>query len=155
MDKKTIIQKETEDLLEKLGFSCAVEVREENNIFTVAVAAQTDAPRLIGKFGETLAAIERILEAILYNLCKEKVELIVNINDYRERQVERLEYIAQNAASRVIEEQQSVPLRSFSAYERKIIHEYITRTHPDLTSYSEGEGDERMLVIAVKKDDKL
>src|SRR3989344_7847585 len=139
MDKKDIIQKESEELLAQLKFHTSVEVIKNDNVYTVGIKTENDAPLVIGKYGETLNAIQRVLEAILYNQCNEKVELVVNVNDYREKQVERLEGIAENVAERAREDKSPVPLRSFSAYERKIIHEYIARVHPDITSYSEGE----------------
>lgn len=154
MNKKDIIHKEAEELLDQLGFHTAIEVVEAERVYTISIKTEEDAPLVIGKFGETLNALQRVLEAIVYNQCKEKVELVVNVNDYREKQVERLEAIAENTASRVREEYQAVPLRSFSAYERKIMHEYIARVHPDLTSYSEGEGVDRMIMIAPRKEEK-
>ena len=40
---------------------------------------------------------------------------------------------------------------SFSAYERRIIHEHIAENYQSLESFSEGEGEDRYLVIAQKK----
>lgn len=154
MNKKDIIHQEAKELLDQLGFHTAIEVVEAEGVYTISIKTEEDAPMMIGKFGETLNALQRVLEAIIYNQCKEKVELVVNVNDYREKQVERLEGIAENAAVRAREEHQVVPLRSFSAYERKIMHEYIARAHPDLASYSEGEGADRMIMIAPKKEEK-
>ncbi len=153
MDKKTIIQKESSELLTQLGFHTSVEVVEKDNVYTVGIKTKDDAPLIIGKYGETLNALQRVLEAIMYNQCNEKVELVVNVNDYREKQVERLEGIAENVVLRAREEKSIIPLRSFSAYERKIMHEYIARVHPDIASYSEGEGADRILMVAVKKNE--
>lgn len=152
MDTKDIIQKESTELLTQLGFHTAVEVAEKDTVYTVGIKTEDEAPLLIGKYGETLNALQRVLEAILYNQCKEKVDLVVNVNDYREKQVERLEGIAENVIARVREEKSPVPLRSFSPYERKIIHEYISREHPDVSSYSEGEGADRVLMVGMRKE---
>ncbi|GIW64261.1 MAG: hypothetical protein KatS3mg092_0194 [Patescibacteria group bacterium] len=41
-------------------------------------------------------------------------------------------------------------IRGLSSYERKLIHEFITKNFSDLTTYSIGEGKERRLVIDLK-----
>ena len=76
---------------------------------------------------------------------------MVNVNDYREKQKERLESMASDYASRAVSSQEPVEIRGLSSYERKLIHEYVTKNHPDLTSESTGEGKDRRLVISVKK----
>jgi spoIIIJ-associated protein len=58
--------------------------------------------------------------------------------------------IAENIAKRVTADGQKVELDSFSAFERKLVHEYISANYPSLTSFSEGEGLDRKLVIALK-----
>ncbi|HLC94113.1 MAG TPA: R3H domain-containing nucleic acid-binding protein [Patescibacteria group bacterium] len=145
-----ILEKEAKELLSMMHVKAEVMVREENGAYSVGITSDEDAPLLIGKYGETLQAIQRILEAILYKAVAERVDIAVNINDYRERQKERLAHIAERTAQKVKEEGREAYLHSFSAYERKIIHEYITHTHPELTSYSEGEGDERKIIISPK-----
>lgn len=146
-----ILEKEAKELLAMMHVEAEVVVWEENGVYSVGITSDQDAPLLIGKYGETLQAIQRILEAILYKVAGERVELTVNINDYRERQKERLAHITERTAQKVREEGREAYLHSFSAYERKIIHEYIARTYPELTSYSEGEGEERKIIVKIKE----
>lgn len=153
MNKTEIVERETRELLGKLGIEAEAAVETEGEVFKIQIKADRDAPILIGRYGETLIAFKRILETIIFKQCGEKTNLMVNVNDYREKQVERLEQIAENAVVRVKTEDKSVFLSSLSSYERKIVHEYVSRAYPDLTSYSEGEDDERTLVIAMKKEE--
>jgi spoIIIJ-associated protein len=151
MDKVQIIKTETENLLSKMIEGYEVQVEEdENNIFNVVIKAENDAPTVIGRHGETIRAIQKILEVILYKSLGESVSLLVNVNDYREKQKERLEGIASQLAEKAKALKQSVYFRGLSSYERKMIHEYITATYPDLTTYSVGEGRDRKLVIDMK-----
>lgn len=152
MDKKTEIKTEAEELLKKMIDSFEIEVEEDANVFHVIIKTEENAPTVIGRHGETIRALQKILEVVLFKKFGEPVDLLVNVNDYREKQKERLEGIAENIAKRVTEEKQQVPLRSFSSYERKVIHEYIATNYPDLTSYSEGEGRERQLIVAPKEE---
>ena len=45
-------------------------------------------------------------------------------------------------------------IRGFSSYERKIAHEYITENYPDLTTFSEGEGRDRKLIVDLKENEQ-
>ena len=151
MDKQKTVKSETEGLLKKMIDKFEVEVQEEDNIFHIIIKTEEEAPTVIGRHGETIRAIQKILEVALYKKFGEPVDLLVNVNDYREKQVERLEGIAKEIAERVTNEKREAPIRSFSSYERKIIHEFIAKNYPELTSYSEGEGRDRHLIVAPKE----
>ena len=151
MDKINTIKSEAEELLKKMIDKFEVEVTQEEDMFHVVIKTEEEAPTVIGRHGETIRALQKILEVVLYKEFGEPVDLLVNVNDYREKQVERLEGIAEEIAQRVKSENQEVPLRSFSSYERRIVHEYIAKNYPDLTSYSVGEGRDRQLIVSPKK----
>ena len=153
MDKLDVIKKEAELLLKKIISDFTLEVQEDGGVFHVIIKTEADAPTVIGRHGETIRAIQKILEVVLYKQFGEPVDLLVNVNDYREKQKERLEGIAESVAQRVKTERREAPLRSFSSYERKVIHEYIATNHPDLESMSEGEGKDRFLVVRLKGED--
>lgn len=154
MEKTVTIKTETEELLKKMIDKFEVEVEEEDGVFHVVIKTEEEAPTVIGRHGETIRALQKILEVIFFKKFGEPVDLLVNVNDYREKQKERLEGIAENIAKRVMEEKHEVPLRSFSSYERRVIHEYIAKNYPGLTSYSEGEGRERQLIVSPKKEEQ-
>lgn len=153
MDKLDVIKKEAELLLKKIISDFTLEVQEDGGVFHVIIKTEADAPTVIGRHGETIRAIQKILEVVLYKQFGEPVDLLVNVNDYREKQKERLEGIAESVAQRVKTERREAPLRSFSSYERKVIHEYIATNHPDLESMSEGEGKDRFLVVKLKGEE--
>lgn len=150
MEKEEAIKKEAGELLKKLGLQFTLEVSKTEETYLVQINSEEDAPYLIGKYGETLEAVKIILEAMLFKIFNEPVDISVNVNDYLEKQKERLWAIASDEAAKVKRENQKVSIRSVSAYERKIVHEFIAENHPELTSYSEGEGADRILIIAPK-----
>lgn len=152
MSKEETIKKNIETILDMMGMQVTIDVTLTDNQYVVAIKTEAEAPYLIGKYGETLSAIQRIVEAMLYKTYNEPVSVLVNVNDYRERQKERLEGIAENVATRAITEKRTVTLRSFSPYERKLIHEYISTKYPELTTFSEGEGYDRRLNVGLKTD---
>lgn len=153
MDKIKVIKKETEDLLKKMIDKFEVEVTEEEETYQAIIKAEEEAPTVIGRHGETIRAIQKILEVVFYKKFGTPIKLLVNVNDYREKQKEKLEAMATQLAEKTKETKNSSYLSDLSSYERKVIHEYITTNYPDLSSYSIGEGRERRLVIDLKENE--
>lgn len=150
MNKVETIQTEAQELLSKIVDKFEVEISEDHGVYHVTVKADEEAPVVIGRHGETIKAIQKILEVVLYKKLGESVEILVNVNDYREKQVERLEEIAGRYAQKAQSIQGPAYIRGLSSYERKVVHEFVTKDYPDLTSYSTGEGRDRRLVIDLK-----
>lgn len=153
MDKIKLIKEETEELLKKMIDKFEVEVSQEEENYQVIIKAEEEAPTVIGRHGETIRAIQKILEVVFYKKFGEAVKLLVNVNDYREKQKEKLELMASQLADKVQTTKNSTFIENLSSYERKVIHEYITQNYPQLNSYSVGEGRDRRLMIDLKKTD--
>jgi spoIIIJ-associated protein len=153
MDKIQTIKTETEELLKKMIDSAEVEVTEEEGIYHIIIKTEQDAPTVIGRHGETIRAIQKILEVILYKNFSEPVSILVNVNDYREKQKERLELLASDMAIKTQSTKTASYLRGLSSYERKMVHEYVTKNYPELTTYSVGDGRDRRLVIDLKNNE--
>jgi len=150
MKKNEIIKKETEEIIKKMIDEFTVEVNEENGVFHVNIKTE-EASTIIGRFGETIRSIQKILEVILFKTFAQPVEILVNVNDFRQKQKEKLENLVEGLAKKVEEMGQEQTINNLSSYERKIIHQLITTKYPSLTSYSIGEGRLRKLVIAKKE----
>lgn len=153
MDKVQIIETETQNLLDKMVTGASVKVSEIESVFHVDISTEAEAPTVIGRHGETIRAMQKILEVIFFKQLGERTEIVINVNDYREKQVERLEYIASQAAQKVKDKDSATYLRGFSSYERRIMHEYISTKYPELKSFSIGEGRDRRLVVDMKDGD--
>jgi spoIIIJ-associated protein len=150
MDKLSTIKSETEGLLSKMINEFEVEVVEDQGTFQVMIKAEEEVSTVIGRHGETIRAIQKILEVILYKKFNERIEILVNVNDFREKQKERLEALANEFAQKTKSTNSPSYLKDLSSFERKIIHEYITQNYPDLTTSSVGEGRDRQLVVSPK-----
>ena len=150
MNKTDIIKITTEEIIGKMIDNPEVNVAQEGENYHVNIVTREDASTLIGRHGETIRTFQKILEVILYKQTNENVDILVNVNDYREKQKERLQHIASEVASKTRDTGSPSYLRGFSSYERRIIHEYITNNFSDLTTYSIGEGRDRRLVVDLK-----
>ncbi|MEI7653320.1 MAG: R3H domain-containing nucleic acid-binding protein [bacterium] len=135
--------------------TASVTVVEEDGMYKISIVAGEQAPAIIGRHGDTIRSIQKVLEVIAFNAAGTRVELVVNVNDYREKQVERLQSIAAEIAGKVQVQGSGLPFRGLNSYERRIIHEYITNTYPELTTYSVGEGRARELVIDLKTNSNV
>ena len=152
MDKLKIVETEAKELLSKIIDNVDIEVSEDHGLFHILIKTEEEAPVVIGRHGETIKAIQKILEVVMYKKTGASVELLVNVNDYREKQKERLVEIAERTAQKAIEFKSASYVRGLSAYERKVIHEYVTNKYPELASYSTGEGRDRRLVVDLKEN---
>ncbi|MEN9327455.1 MAG: single-stranded nucleic acid binding protein spoIIIJ-associated protein [Candidatus Parcubacteria bacterium] len=153
MDKVQIIKTEVDALLTKLVDSFESSVDQDGEAYYVTIKTDEGASTVIGRHGETIRALQKILEVILFKSLGESLNILVNVNDYREKQTERLHQLATELVQKAQEAGKPIHYRGLSSYERKVIHEYITSAHPDLTTYSIGEGRDRHLVVDQKKNE--
>ncbi len=152
MDKIETIKQEAQDLLSRIVDQFEVDVTEDAGVYHVTIKTEAEVPVVIGRHGETIKAIQKILEVVMYKKAGESVEILVNVNDYREKQLERLHELANRYAQKALDYRSPSYIRGLSSYERKMIHEYITKEYPELSSYSTGEGRDRRLVIDSKEN---
>ena len=111
----------------------------------------TDSPALlIGKHGQTLDAIERILNCIVNKVSLAKRRVFVDTEGYRERREERLIEMANQIAEKVRYTGRDVVLAPMSARDRRIIH--VTLKEDEVVStYSQGEGEMRRVVVTTQR----
>ncbi|KXK10488.1 MAG: hypothetical protein UZ22_OP11002000792 [Microgenomates bacterium OLB23] len=111
MDHTEVISKLTKELIAQLGFTADVEVKLEGGLYYVHLKTETDASLLIGKHSHMLASLQRVLSAMLFQKIGEKIDVLLDINDYRVAQKERLIGIANNVAQRVLDEKKRCATR--------------------------------------------
>ncbi|MDE0317482.1 MAG: Jag N-terminal domain-containing protein [Candidatus Poribacteria bacterium] len=107
----------------------------------------TDSPALlIGKHGQTLDAIERLLNCIVNKNALAKKKVFVNTEGYRERREQTLVDLAHQVAAKVKRTRQDVVLAPMSAKDRRVIH-LALQSDDNVSTFSQGEGDMRRIVI--------
>jgi spoIIIJ-associated protein len=104
---------------------------------------------LIGRRGETLAALQYMTRLIVSRKARRWYPLVVDVEQYKVRRERSLRRLAQRMAERVSFSQQPVALEAMPAYERRIVHVAL-RNHPTVTTKSVGEGDQRKVTIIPK-----
>ena len=122
-----------------------VDVTKEDEIFHVDLNADNNAI-LIGRGGTTLQAINTVVRGAASSAFKKKVQVVVDINGYKEERYERLELTALGVAKTVQRSKQSALLDPMPADERKVIHQYLNNME-HIRTVSEGEGRDRAIRI--------
>lgn len=146
-DKLKIAKETVEKLLELLGIQAEVGVSEDKENALIMVQIETADPGvLIGYHGQTLNAFQLISGIMVSKKLEEWVHLVVNVGDYRQKREEVLKKMALSAAQKAHFSGELVVLTELSPAERRIVH-IVLGDHPDVETYSEGEGQERRLVI--------
>ena len=101
---------------------------------------------LIGRRGQTLDALEYVVNRIITRGEEPSARLIVDVHDYRLRRQQVLEEIARRAAARARRRSKPVTLDPMSPRDRRIVH-MVLRQDPTLTTRSAGTGFYRKVII--------
>lgn len=136
------------DIQYKLEFS-EEEIAEDKKLVNIVVKS-TDDSLLIGYHGNTLNSLQHLLNIVLYHTFKEDINISLDIGAYKSERKEKVLRVAQSAIEKARSLRKSIALYPMSAFERKLVHEAVSNTE-DLTSYSEGEGQDRRVVVAIKE----
>ncbi|MCR5503146.1 MAG: protein jag [Lachnospiraceae bacterium] len=105
---------------------------------------------LIGKRGQTLDALQYLVNLVVNKNTEEKIHVRIDTEDYRSRRRQTLENLAKNMASKVKRTHRQVVLEPMNPYERRVIHSTL-QNDKFVTTHSEGEEPYRKVVIVPKK----
>ena len=101
---------------------------------------------LIGKNGQNLADVERLLRIIINKKLGKFVYLKLDINEYKRKKTDYLKQVANMAADEVANSKSKKVLSPMSPYERRVVHSELSK-RSDVKTQSYGEGEERAIVI--------
>jgi spoIIIJ-associated protein len=108
-----------------------------------------DLSVLIGRRSETLGAFQYIASLIVGKETQQFVQLVVDVEGYRDRREKQLIQMANRMADQVSKSGRRQTLEPMPASERRIIH-IALRDHPDVKTESTGEEPYRKVVILPK-----
>ena len=104
---------------------------------------------LIGRRGQTLAALQYVIRLIVCHQTQEKLPIIIDVEGYKRRRYDALREMALRLAGQVKLSKRPFTLEPMPAFERRIIHLTLA-DHPDVTTESTGFGEGRKVVIMTK-----
>lgn len=104
---------------------------------------------LIGKHGQTLDSLQYLANLVANKNSTDRVRVIIDVEDYRDRRVETLTRLANRLADKVKRTGERVALEPMNPHERKIIHMALQGDRR-VTTLSEGDDNYRHVVIELK-----
>ena len=132
-----------------MGVVADTYIREDDEGVMTFEIDGPDAGLLIGRRGETLQALQFIVRMVTNRQLGRKAHVLIDIEDYRERRVQMLRRLARRTAGRVGSSGREYTLEPMSPAERRIIHMSLAG-HDEVRTESEGEGNQRRVVIFPK-----
>jgi spoIIIJ-associated protein len=105
---------------------------------------------LIGRRGQTLAALEYVTKLMVVQRLKTWLPLTVDVAGYKKHRHDSLQKLALYLAEQVKSRRRAVPMEPMPADERRVIHLALA-DHPDVRTESIGEGENRKIVISPKE----
>jgi spoIIIJ-associated protein len=108
-----------------------------------------DLSVLIGRRSETLNALQYIAGLIVSKQAGHYIQLVVDVEGYRNRRERQLRQLARRMAEQAIRSRRKQVLEPMSASDRRIIHIEL-RTNPEVDTLSVGEEPNRKVTILPK-----
>lgn len=133
-----------------LGEKVKVSTRLED--FEVSVHGD-DLGMAIGRDGRNMAALEYLVNLIGKRKKIVDKKVTIDIKDYRKNKIEKVTNTAIKMAKKAIKEGRKIALRPMGSYERKIIHNALTK-FKDVTTRSKDEEPNRRIIIYPLKEAK-
>ncbi len=140
-----------ENILKTMEIKTRMEVRtlSEGNEIHYHVESDENA-LLIGREGRTLLSLQFMLRNFLNVFVEDHLIISLDIGNYHENRRKQLEILATKTAKEVAQTKIAVKLDPMNAFDRRIIHTKLSEWR-DVVTESEGEGEERALVIKPKR----
>ena len=138
-----------EKVTRAMGLAVSMSVSEDEDCITINLHGE-DLGLLIGKHGQTLDALQYLMNLVAQRDARDRLRIVLDIEDYRKRRAETLEQLALRLADRAKRSGERVVLEPMTPHERKIIHMSL-QSDSRIETYSEGQEPFRRVVIAVRK----
>ena len=134
-------------IVDELGIDGRVDVREDDETITVTCTGM-DVALLIGRHGQTIDAVQYLLNAISHRGHGDlRKEIVVDAAGYRDRRRATLETLAVRTAEQVRAYGERVELDPMTAVERKVVHLKL-KDFDGVQTSSEGTEPNRYVVVA-------
>jgi spoIIIJ-associated protein len=144
------------ELLKRMGVQGKIDIlraeptREGENLHWILNITGRNIGRLIGRKGETLAALQYLVRLVISRRLQTRANIIVDAGMYKANRANRLKQLAQRMADQALSQGRMVILEPMPPHERRIVH-LALRSRPDVETKSIGEGDARKVTISPVK----
>lgn len=140
------VREQVETTLDAMAFDGEVSVRDDGEAIAVDIDSE-DAGLLIGQKGETIDAVQYLVNVAVYRDRQFSKKVILDCGGYRERRSKAVQGMAHRTAKRVLREGKAVELPPMSSSERRAVHSYL-KDNSRVTTYSTGNDENRRVIIS-------
>ena len=139
-------------LLERRGVEAGIEIRtRENNCINVNLTGSSMGA-IIGRRGETLDAIQHLVNYVVNKDSEKHVHITVDAEAYRSKREDSLTRLAEKMAEKAIKYKRSMALEPMNSYERHVIHTALQNYEGVSTSSTGVEPNRRVVVSYVRSE---
>jgi len=140
-------------MLGYLGFVVQIEeMKNEGGNLTLQIYTE-ESRRLIGRDGETLEAIQFLLNRLLQAKDKDAEKVIVDCEHYRSMREDRIVQRVRELADRVRITGRSLQLEPMNSYERRLVHNAF-KDDPDVATWSPSDSARIKQITLLKRQRK-
>jgi len=140
-------------MLGYLGFVVQIEeMKNEAGNLTLQIYTE-ESRRLIGRDGETLEAIQFLLNRLLQAKDKDAEKVIVDCEHYRSMREDRIVQRVRELADRVRITGRSLQLEPMNSYERRLVHNAF-KDDPDVATWSPSDSARIKQITLLKRQRK-
>lgn len=138
------------DVAKNMGITVNIEAKKRENYIQINLFSENSSI-LIGKNGRTMEALQYLIKNSIFNKTGFKINVILDVEDYKEKINRHLEYNVKKIAREVRKTGVDAKLDPMNSYERRIVHNAVNEIK-GVSTISEGVEPNRYVVI--KKDEQ-
>jgi spoIIIJ-associated protein len=136
-----------------LGFVVQIEESQNEAGNLVLQIYTEESGRLIGRDGETLEAIQFLLNRLLQSKDKDAPKVVVDCEMYRSMREDRIVQRVRELAERVRITGRSLQLEPMNSYERRIVHNAF-KDDPEIATWSPSDSARIKQITLLKRQPK-
>ncbi|MBT8338562.1 MAG: KH domain-containing protein [Desulfatitalea sp.] len=125
----------------------SADIRNARVVYSVE---SSDSGLIIGKRGQTLEAIQYVVEKIVNKKNNTRLRVLVDVEGYLKNRRTNLKRLASKMAEKAQRINKPVTIGQMNAYDRRTVHIHL-KDNPSVRTQSMGEGYYRKLVIFPKR----
>ena len=123
-----------------------VEVTQKDSTYYVTINNSKDAGFIIGKEAKLLDSFQHLLNQMVNKAEKKKIQIIIDVDGYRERRMKALLEKVDSLSKKVVETGRSYTLEPLASANRKVVHQHIEKNNK-LRTRTIGDGSRKRVVI--------
>jgi spoIIIJ-associated protein len=133
------------EIVGRMGLKVDVKIRDDAEEVVLDIAGE-DAGRVIGKKGQTLDALQFVINKIVNRFPDGRRHILLDSGDYRQRREDGLASLARREAKRALAQSRVITLEPMSPRDRRVVHLSLAK-FPGVSTRSDGQGSDRRVRI--------